>query len=242
MKVYKYLLVLAVAFVFASCSTTPSSGGGSTSSSSTSSSGSSTEDVIASLTNEVIVLCSDDASLGTPMDVDYNNSSPTTTHEVRFDPWGGGNSTAYLSDVFQSLGGERTAVIQVDVAGSSGWGGGAGFQLTNNTLTQGTNLTRFADGYIVFDVYFDANSPSFKVTIENGAYPSAITSKEILIGEGTYGEKKDGNWYTVAIPVSDFFNTTYDSSKLANVASLFQIRTLDGVSGTFYVDRIYWGR
>lgn len=246
MKVYKYLLALTVLAIFASCSTTPSSsgGGGGTvvSSSSSSTPTSYVDPVIATLTNEVIVLCSDDTTLGVPMDVDFNNPLPTTTHEVRFDPWGGGNATAYLSATSETD--EHATVIQVDVAGSSGWGGGAGFQLTNNGLTQGTNLTRFANGgYIVLDVKLPAGSPNFKITIENGAYPNAVTSAEVTIGAGTYGESKNGMWHSIAIPISHFLNGTYTQARLANVASPFQIRTLDMTgSATFYVDRIYWAR
>lgn len=245
MKVYKYLLVLAVMAIFASCSTEPSSGGGGGTVSSSSSSSTPTsyvDPIIATLTNEVIVLCSDDINLGTPMDVDYNNPNPTTTHEVRFDPWGGGNSTAYLAATAES--GEHATVIQVDVAGSSGWGGGAGFQLTNKALTEGTNLTRFeTGGYLVLDIKLPAGSPNFKITIENGFYPSAETSAEVIIGQGTYGESKNDMWHSIAIPISAFLSGTYTSSKLANVASIFQIRTVDITgSATFYVDRIYWAR
>ncbi|MCX7821759.1 MAG: hypothetical protein N2258_08830 [Brevinematales bacterium] len=241
MKVYKYLLALTIVAIFASCSTTPSSGGGGTTSSAPTSY---VDPVIATLTNERIVLCSDDPSLGTPMDVDFNNPNPTTTHAVRFDPWTGGNATAYLAATTETNDVEHATVIQVDVVGSTTWGGGAGFQLTNNGLTQGTNLTRFATGgYIVLDVKLPVGSPNFKITIENGVHPNVVTSAEIVIGAGTYGESKNGMWHSIAIPISHFLNGTYTSSKLANVASPFQIRTIDMTgSATFYVDRIYWAR
>ncbi|MGC8764675.1 MAG: hypothetical protein ACP5QT_02165 [Brevinematia bacterium] len=253
------LLMLALMVVFA-CTTTPSGESSSSSSSTMStsssvpaSSSSSTPESSSSSTpasssssgstfQEVILLFSEDTSLGTPMDIDFNNPQPTTIHEMRFDPWDGGN--AYASrDGTPNLSDEHSYYILVTVSPGVTWGG-CGFQLTNNARdTGGTNLIRFTNGYVCLDVNIPPDGDVFKVTIENGTYPTVYTSAEITIGNGSYGEAKDGNWHTVMIPVSSFFNSTYTPDKLAHVASLLQIRTIPVTSTKqFKIDRIYWAR
>jgi hypothetical protein len=178
------------------------------------------------------------------MDIDFLNPNPSTTHEVRFDPWAGGDVSVAIIGGTPNVpaSDEKSTYLEITVNSGANWGG-CGFQLTNNDRTTGgTNLTRFTNGYIIFDLKMESSSPNFQITIENGTYPNVDTSVAVGIGSGSYGEAKDGQWHKIVIPISNFFNSSYDATKLGHVASPFQIRATGGGGNKFYIDRIYWAR
>ncbi len=267
-KFFSFLLLVTMIFAYVSCTQTPESGvsGGdssssqssessNTSSSSSQSSESSNTSSSSSQSSESsntsssssqssiierIVLFSDDTGLGSQM------------QDIVF--FAAGNLTIETNNEGSN---EGSNVLKVNVSGSSGWGGVFGIQLDPSIYNLdrdngGTNVYRFLSGYIVFDVKIpSASVPNFNVTIENGTYPTNYVSKSVTIGNGTYGEQKDGNWHTVRIPINDFMGQgsagndpyNYIPSNLSNVASLFEIRVSDTTeTNNFYIDRIYWER
>ncbi len=241
-KFFSFLVIVTMIFAYVSCTQTPESGASGVDSSSSQSSESSNTSSSSSQSSiiERIVLFSDDTGLGSQM------------QDIVF--FAAGNLTVETNN---EEGGEKTNVLRVNVSGSSGWGGIFGIQLNSGVYSLdkdsgGTNVSRFSSGAIVFDVKFlDGTVPNFNVTIENGIYPTNYVSKPVTIGNGTYGEQKDGNWHTVRIPLSDFMgggssgdsSYNYTVANLSNVAALFEIRVGDAATSyDFYIDRIYWER